>query len=64
MRGAEKLMGLVVYINERPYTISELHYVVEFEIFFITLTDEDGLNKNYPINDIIPFLRNKFPNNI
>ncbi len=53
-------MGLVVYINERPYTISELHYVVEFEAFFVTLTDEDGCNKNYPINDIIPFLRNKF----
>jgi hypothetical protein len=60
MRGAEKLMGLVVLVNERPYTISDLYYVVEFETFFITLTDEDGLNKNYPINSIIPFLRNKF----
>lgn len=64
MRGAEKLLGLVIYINEKPYIITDFYYTIEFETFYVKVTNHDGATKNYPINDIIPFLRNKFTNGL
>ena len=64
MRGTERLLGLVIYIDEKPYIITDFYYAVEFEVFYVKLTNPDGVNKNYPINDIIPFLRNKFKNGL